>query len=237
MRTNLLYAKVLLFVLPAAFISRCCMIGAAVGALGDAAQPDSILVRPSEIDKLESGNSVEILLKDASLRQGKFISIYSRSREEYTEAYNEFINSMENQKLFPPLELVIIQDLRKSDELIARLQGFEYGYIVLADTVNQTDIYMPCREFYEILFDDKHRMKLDSLWINAERMQVPLRSCILFEDSTGQHVFSASEIQKIYVPVKKKGLLVGFVIGGAVDIFILCSANNMLKGSLDLSLE
>jgi len=207
------------------------LIGLGTGVIVDVMEPlQTTIFNWSEIGNIRPGNKVSVKFKDGRLIEGIFTGFKPAPSEEYAKKYAVSREQRKDTRL-PGLGEKLTILMTSGNRWEIEFLGFdltEAGQAsVLTGSPGQgTAAKVPFALIEEIRPKDGDALNLGRISGLLTAGQIPFSSGIGVAAKRGDEIsnaiFPLTEIKQIDVTNVKRGWLKGFLIGGAIELFMIC---------------
>ena len=207
---------------------RCSLIGLAIGARHDADGPEIKQVSFDAISTVRQGKQLDVFMDNGNTVSGKYLRLGQISHKDYSEYYTECLDQLPSGFSLPSIGDEI--SITSGSGIVSKIefQGFDYmsSSLILAGPGRENPLYID--EVSRIEFDDSKSLDLVTLRRLVKERVIPVYSGIILEKDTKEiSLISGNEINHIFVKNIKFGKLKGFLIGAALDIFVISNGGLM----------
>ena len=236
-KINLLKIVLLASICTSFLLNSCSLIGFGIGAAVDSKTPKTSNIYKNQIDTLEIGNKVEIILFDGKKKYGKFGGIVEVYDQNFHREYNIIKNSLASQVNMPNVNdtLLIFLSNEKNVGKLGLFKGFESGRLWY-------------KHFYSNEYSDIELARIDNFIINYEYNvdSVQINDLIVKQtfpnfmhlkidthNKTSENLPLVA-VSKIQITNKRNAKFIGLGVGLAIDVIISAMA---IKSMQDMSFE
>jgi hypothetical protein len=200
----------------------CSLILAAVGASSDSSKPKQTAIEGWQILTLKPGNSVDIWLRDGNKLSGEFEGLQPVPREQYAEAYARAQQTKPEGVLLPDLGSNIAVTRLQGIQLNYEIDGFDFGETIWLKAAGRAEASKESLMKIARIADSRgNAIEGTELRALMAKGQIPLKSKIAILTFDGETQLSLDQVYQIQVPTKKNSAVKGFLMGAAIDGFLV----------------
>ncbi|MCK6560026.1 hypothetical protein L6R21_12600 [bacterium] len=229
-KPRLLKRWVALSLLPAMVLCSCSIIGLIIGATSDARQPKAMTVPGWKVDTLKVGAKVEVLLRDGRTMNGKFKGIKPMPFNQYVTLHNEAKAQLPEGMYLPnPTDtLVMTFAARKPQESEVTVTGQLAAFVRDSVRIGQNVagkariVAWPLSELIRMSGHRGNEITGETVRRLINDGTIPVRSSLAILAKSEQKLIPTNQVQQVHqLAGKKEGVLVGFLLGAAIDAAVL----------------
>ena len=217
-------------------LSACSVIGAGIGASISTSGTSSRTIPSLEVKNVKPGTQITIItnqggkISERYTIRGKYAGLDSIPAEGYAESYAKGREQNREKVILPTLgDSITITPysglFNPKREFKGKFLGFDLGAIL----VSQTGKTEPSKVFLHTVIDivdsDGNVVRAETLKKLMSEGKIPLLSVLLaiyVQTESGTTRFAMDRVHQIQVPVDRKShVLTGFLIGAAVDAWVV----------------
>jgi hypothetical protein len=221
----------------------CSVIGLTAGAISDASKPDTITVPGWEMELIEAGRPIKVILKDRNWIEGAFAGIVRVPEEEYAKRYDAFRKEKKGELLLPELGEKIFITLESGAEGEREFLGFDYYYptakeeakaistsgipnhVVYTKSIGDTATgIVTVSGIHRITDQNGNELKGEDLRVLISEGHIPLSSAIAVKNLADTTRVAMDQVYQIDVKAKKTGAKTGFIAGACIDLIVIAIA-------------
>ena len=218
-------------------LNSCSLIGFGIGASVDKKKPKTNTIYKYQIDTLEIGSNVEIILQDGKIKYGKYSGIVNVYDQNFHREYDSLKNSLASQVNLPSVNdtLLISLSSEKNVSNLGIFKGFESGKLwykyFYSEDFSKVDLSLIDN------FTVNYEYQVDSLQVNniilKQKFPNFIHLKINTQGSTNENI-PLINISKILVINKRNVKYIGLGVGLAIDAIIAVAA---IKSAQNMSFE
>jgi hypothetical protein len=202
----------------------CSAIGLGIGALSDSKKPNQV---PGwEVEKVQPGKTVTLVLRDSSQIKGKFIGLEKLQDQEYAETYNQIRELKPDGVVLPKLDDTVSITTEAGKKFEGEFFGFDEGYIPVRIIGRNITNQISINNIKRIEQREGNAISKTMIEKLLTDGRIPSRSMIVMKNELGKTRTKIEKISQIQNPVKKNGKWIGLGIGAAIDAAVLIVLHN-----------
>jgi hypothetical protein len=202
----------------------CSVIGLGIGAASDSKKPSQI--QGWEVEKVDPGKTVTLVLRDSSRIKGKFIGLERLQDQEYAETYDQARELKPDGVVLPKLDDTVSITTKTEKKFEGEFFGFDHGYILLRIVGRNMTNQVSMNNIKSI--EQKNGNAIGQTMIEKllSDGRIPSSSVIVMKNELGKMRTNIEKVPLIRDPVRKNGKWIGLGIGVAIDAVVLVVLHN-----------
>ncbi len=202
-------------------ISGCTVIGLAIGASADREKPDKKDYAISEIERIQPGKEVTVVLNTKDMISGEYVRTTRITDQEYDSIFSEFREKSYNLSGIPaPGDTITIFDLtgrRWTFELI----DYNYDYLRVKPAGETEPIVFLIRNIAEITAGNETTISVEELKMMIAEKKIPVIQAMALNINGDTVVIAASRVDRVFSIDKKNRIWKGMAMGLAIDLALV----------------
>ncbi len=225
MKRCILSAGMAISILSLSFLfGGCCLIGLGIGSISDAHKPAVITTPSSQIQSVEPGKNVDMVLRDGTVLKGKYEGVQSVPEEEYATRYEETCAQNISLNALPRLgERVRVSFVGNNPPGVVECEfsGFDLG-LIMVKAGKKNAVHGVSTKRYST-FENSEGKPIDLKAVDALMLEgkIPYMSAAVMRIGSDKRVISVDQISVVQTPNKRRGKLNGFLGGAFIDAVVI----------------
>jgi hypothetical protein len=197
------------------------ILGTEVGSVIDSKTADERVYPGWQVDQVNPGATVNLILTDQFLMAGKFLGMDTIPVTRYRLTYNRKREQLLFEEIFLPElgEKITCYSIPDDIAREGKFLGFNYNAVSISKDEFSNPVWLSFDLIDRLVDVHGNVLSIDTIKKLREENEIPFFTSILIDVGPAERQFSLDEVQQIRVERKKGGKLIGMVLGWSVDFF------------------
>ncbi len=223
--------KWFLLVFPVTCLLNCTIIGTEIGKKIDGSQPDEILYSNMNIESVQNGANVTLILMDGFRLNGKFLGFDHLSSEKYAQIYQNTRYHLMRDVILPEIgEMITLYTRSDNEPHKGTFLGFDYRYLMVGSEFQDEPFKVPFRNIEKFVDDRDNTLTAEMVMKLVSENRIPLLTTVSLQTEELTRQIRLDEIREIRIKNSKRGKLVGMFMGWSIDLMLFLLATSDIWG-------
>lgn len=223
--------KWFLLVFPGVCLLNCTIIGTEIGKKIDGSQPDEITYSIMNIESVQNGANVTLILMDGFRLNGKFLGFDHLSSQKYEQVYQNTRFHLIRDVILPEVgEVITIYTRSDNKPHKGTFLGIDYRYLIVESESQDKPFKIPLKNIKKFVDDKDNTVTAEVVMKLVSENRIPLLTTVSLQTEELTRQIRLDEIREIRIKTSKRGKLVGMFMGWSIDLMLFLLATSDIWG-------